>query len=511
MFYINRDLSTSIPDIKCCNPEDVRAALIAEGISTKLLDKANSFTVRHGTEPNIGYFLITKKDFDALNPRIIRNSPTYRVLIKGLDPAEGEEVTDPPVLYTQLTLTHASCILGSPNDENSICLIRLEDIRWWLKKLPCSDNTNGSSSNNLDRNMLSIINDFNTDFFKSNTVKSANVPYTLSEILDFMVEQADEMLVLSGINLLYDADDTFEEVLYNVEFTDVTVSQAFHKLCEAARLTYIVQPTLISAPVGESITLKFLSKSAEWPNTSEVYYETTDLGSVYRPEPRYYGYMQRYSNVYEDDACNDESQEPNMFVYNIFSLNFINQDNRLNTINYSNQINLPHLFELDFTSLKSTDTALKNTLEDYRDTAAENILNRYNLIYSSIPREAYWYGYKNIHNLIGFGLEEVIYADYGRGFTTIGIGKGIDNMFCNYTTPAFPVLRSYKPSNLYRFTNSAGNYTIHSIPESGVSANVVQTNASVIDPAGVFSGSTVTTGYCIRQCDYYILIQAACP
>lgn len=461
---------------KCLEPSDVIYALQSEGIPSDIVTKANSFTIQHGRQPNTGYFLIIREDYDKLTKDEDSKYPTIKLKIE----KDGESI-----LYERLTITNAVNIFGKEENKKSVVLIKLEDYRWWMKKFYCD---------NFRHNFLATNRDFGPPVYKRhNTLKGTefySVDESLSELINLFVEQAQHGSFSSAT---FSSDGEIGDYLHNLEFADCTILDALCKISEAVRVSFVVKP---------NGAIHFITKEAEWPKITDnnrPICETIDFGPSTVPKDVNVSVERETYQLY-DDRC-DINHPDNIFFYT--------KNNTYGDADTKEAINVPYLVQSDYLQ---NDSEIRGILD--------NICDRFLIIRKAAPRVTYWVGVKDYHNDIGFGLDQVTYSSTGVGMITTLTGKELDQMDLNFRNPPFPV---YKPNPhgmwLYRFTlkqewqvaTYCGGYEANSDILRACGEDT-EYDEIVKDPFGIFQDMGVgDSGWCIELCDTYYAIQAPCP
>jgi len=500
MFVINKGMGYNITDddIKCLQPSDVIRALQNEGLPTNIVEKANSFTMQHGPNPNTGYFLITQKDYKKLKEVPDWQYAVHSVTIYSEDRfGLGIDRTT----YSNLTITAAVNVLGKFIDdsdqslqellENTVIMLKMEDLRYWMKR---------SYIYNFAYNILSS----NKDFISVNPLKYVKPNTTLGGTLYNLLDIFKDILVKFnqqnthssfqfGDNISGGDTSLLQSIiLYNLEFPDSTILDIICKICESVKLSFTIGPGgglyIISTAIDD------------WPLTEYAICNTDEKGPPTVPS-QIMGVAQRHSYQLDDDRCN-KNHPPNVHRY------FHTISSYEGVLGSTEVTTAPYLIQSDF--LNNT-TLVNDTLK--------GICERYALIRKTYYRVSHWKGYWQLDQHMAFGLDKIIYSNTGYGFITTCIGESLfDNFVLNYVNPPFV---NYLPNPmgawLYRFN------LIEYEDEGGWSSNGANANiytfdgrntgytAPVFDPFGLFADLEVDDwGWCIKVCSKYYAIQAAC-
>lgn len=476
--------------IKCLEPGDVISALQAEGLPSDIVSKANSFTAQHGPHPNVGYFLITRKDYDTIASQDF-DFPSS----EGFDTPEEDAIPDgqypihkvtivsddlrSSVTYGKLTITNAVNIFGARDNPAAVVLIKLEDYRWWMKKFYCK---------NFKHNFIATNKDFGEpEYLRPNTVKENDGTYsfyTVTESLTELINSFTEQAVHPSFSYAqYDTSTDITDYLHNLEFADKTILEAISTICESMRLTFTVLPN------GK---IKFINTEAVWPSTQFAFCDTIDFGPSTVPATVVATTEKQDYQLY-DDRCSINHPD-NVYFYNYASDYF--------DTTAEESITVPYLVE---SSYLSNGAEINDILE--------RICDRFVAIRKAAPRATYWKGYRDFYNSLGFGLEQITYSSTGKGLITVAIGKELDQMPLNYRNPPFPV---YKPTPhgmwLYRFTLISE--WVDGEAEASIqrhSGEQTEYQVFIKDPFLIFEDMGLDdSGWCIELCGEYYAIQAPC-
>lgn len=140
MLYLNCTVDSAGADgsfdknsgARCVSYDRVASALRQRGINPDIVADCNTFTVRHGFEPNTACLLITYTDYKRLfidGSFTELNTPIHNVVIA--------DNTGYVVNYEKMAVTQAQTVLGVPEEEGS-CVVKvvLQDIRYFLGRSP---------------------------------------------------------------------------------------------------------------------------------------------------------------------------------------------------------------------------------------------------------------------------------------------------------------------------------------------------------------------------------------
>lgn len=455
--------------IKCLEPGDVISALQAEGLPSDIVAKANSFTVQHGPSPNVGYFLISQEDYNTLSGVANSQYPVHSVKIIGDD-----FVTS--VTYEKLTITNAVNILGAENGSSTVVLIKLEDYRWWMKKFYCD---------NFKQNFIATNKDFGSpEYVRPNTLNAGITFYTVAQSITALLSSfVSQAVHTSFSSATYTSDTALTDYLHNLEFPDSTILGAISKIAQSMRITFTVLP---------NGNIKFIGTEATWPNTASAFCDTVDFGPSTVPTTVVATTEKQDYQLY-DDRCSINHPD-NVYYYNY----------AVGSPDTSSEeaITVPYLIESSYL----TNGASLNSI-------LSRICERFVYIRKAAPRVTYWKGYQPHYTALGFGLEQVVYSNAGRGMITTAIGKELDQMPLNYRNPPFPV---YKPTPhgmwLYRFTLTTE--WVEGEAEADIyrhSGQNTEYNVTIKDPFLIFEDMGIgDSGWCIELCEEYYAIQAPC-
>jgi hypothetical protein len=443
-------------------PNDVIKALQNEGLPTHLVEKANSWTVHHGPVPNTGYFLISHSDFQNIKNVEL---PTLTLTIKD---RSGNTVE-----FENLTLTAATNVLGKADTKGSIILIKIEDYRWWMKRIYCGD---------VKANWVATNDDFNNNYLQVDTTNSGSF-YTVAQILSSILSTfRSDANHTSFNNATYGSAATYSDTLNNIDFSGMTVLDALNTLCETCRLNYIIKPN------GQ---VYFNTGFATWPTYDTEFINSIELGSPL-PSTITAVAQDREYELFDDRCSNIRPQTTYNYDHTVSS----------GTINSTYLIRAPYIVQSD--SLSNT-TVVNGVLA--------TIAARYVDILKARPRISYCQDYVNFHDSINFGLDEVVYFNKGAGMISMAVGKELEQYKLNYTDPPFPVYHA-DPHGifLYRFTLKQewfNNIALSDIfRHDGTDTGY---DESVRDPFSIFEDLSVgDSGWCIEVCGFYYAIQAPC-
>lgn len=458
---------------KCLEPSDVIRALQREGLPTEMAEKANTWTVQHGPESNVGYFLLNYTDYEALvASRTPANYPDVTLVINGYE----EEGT---VTFEHLTITNAVNILGKSGTDGSIVLIKLEDYRWWMKRICCGD---------VQKNCVASNNDFNNDFYQQNTLNTGSLftlQQILTSILSTFVTDAGNSEFSSAT---YTAESTLSTPAYHVDFAGLTVLDALCRLCESARLVFTIKP---------NGNVYFSASQATWPDPASKVMETIDSGPTILPAT-IEAHARTQAYMLYDDRCSNSRPS------NTFKKEYIVPGS---TVASTYTINVPYAMQSDYVG---NNAAINSLLDE--------VSARYAAALESQPRLMVCRGYVNFHDSINFGLDKVVYSSRDTGLVSSAIGIEVDRLSLNYVNPPFP---EYHPAPngifLYRFAlkedwldaateNARANSDI--LRHNGPDTNY---DAVVYDPFNIFEDLSIgDSGWCFRVCDFFYAMQAPC-
>lgn len=511
--------------VPCLNPIDVIAAMEKEGIPTDAVKKANTLTLQHGREPSTGYFLIQKKYFKkpyfeySNNTDQVNNLNTTNIYIAITD--YDPESKEYKFLYQGFNfyVTNAVNVLGDKNSDNSVLLVKVQDIRYWFNRVHCYPFLNFISSNNDHYFGYSAT---PNNFKQHNSVDFGTTYHSVENCIRILynyfingfyepnrigIPNDDDFDNTPGINcdVIYN-DTDLDDYLHNLEFTEGTYLDAFCKICEASRLPfYIYTDTRLNPVSSQQFRFTFLLNSTpiEWP-TQKPIHEHYDLADFMVPKMIGVSCLSEDYFRYNDL---DTSRRPGHFTgsfrtYYVPEGEFENQS--------AIDIFVPHLIMREGDSVNVDESiAIKAHLL--------KIAKRYANLVSARTRSATWKGYLRLEDRISFGLDKIIYRDVGIGFTTTAVGTGIDEYDLNYTNPGYAA--NYRmPANmwLYRFkvvTQGYGVIVADLYTHDGNETPL--TNVTIQDPLNVFIDlGTDDLGLCVRiptllGVEYYA-IQAPC-
>jgi len=498
MFVINEGSNAS-GNIKCLQPTDVINALQSEGLPSDIVEGANSLTIQHGPTPNIGKFLITQKDYQKLKQTPNWNYPVHRVTVYS-------DNLNNSVEYKCLTITSAINVLGKfVNEntqsllENTVVMITLEDYRYWMAR---------TYAYNFAQNFIATNQDFENGYIRPNTIfigdnitRFWNLEETLTKLLDEFVKAANHGSFFAAS---YESDVDLSGLnFHNLGFPYHTILHAISRICEAAKLSFVVTPDGQIQFIGTSI--------ADWPFTQIALVNSDDRGPSTSPKEIIAVAEKQNFHLYDDRCDINHPVNVHRYKYNVSNA----------STNSKETITVPYLMQSNYLGNNS----------DVNEDLLE-ICERYAQIRDTYSRFTYWKGYRNLHSSIAFGLDKVVYSNTGYGMITTAVGIELFNNFSlNYVNSPF-VSYGPKPHGmwLYRFkllTQEEVDFLIEDNVLDGSttagwgggglafiyrhSGHNTMYIKSIQDPFKIFEDlGPGDWGWCIEVCEQYYAIQAAC-
>jgi hypothetical protein len=428
---------------KCLEPNDVIAALKKEGLPTYLVEKANSWTVHHGPEPNTGYFLLTYESYLALlsESNVESSADTSEFDVYEGFPVVSLTITDPTgisIVYEKLTVTNAVNVLGKADTTKCIMLIKLEDYRWWMKRTPCENlvyNWIGSYD-------ISISSSTPSDYFQDGTLNGAS-PWTVEEILtDILGEFVTKTADASFNAATYSSLETFDDILHDVELKGCSILDGITRICEAYKIGFTIKKN------GNAL---FFSTNGDWSSQSTAINSTLNSAPSTLPSVIKVHCKNQPYELFDDGA---NSPRPNsVYVYE-YLVPFAATPNE-------EFVTCPLL---KYSELAGNQTEV--------DDVADVVASHYNSILKGYPRNALWNRAIDLETSIGFGLDEFVYFNFGAGILTTASGYDSDNHKLNYRNPWFI---DYLPKS----AGGDGGEIVHFYsPSGGIAARTTLTMGS---------------------------------
>ena len=123
------------------DPTSIKETLERIGVSPPNFEYCNSVRLTHGPTPSKCYFLLRKSEFVELQGIASDTFERFGLIV---NVHQDESIVDQSnnvnagiIRYKNWSVTDAKVILGHRDNPNSIVLITLEDVRYWLSRYSC--------------------------------------------------------------------------------------------------------------------------------------------------------------------------------------------------------------------------------------------------------------------------------------------------------------------------------------------------------------------------------------